>query len=187
MRKLTITILISCCKKYKSDANHRNSVTADRVTSAGRTRTLPPRPPGAGGPPPSSTTRTSSSSSMYIYSMKMSSIGNSCQTKPALCRVNISSDIPSINTILYNTSSSSASMKQTSSGQSGSLMNISKMSSKTSSSRGHGLQHHDADIFYSSDSELGGGHKVTFRVTSSVVFKTGSLYGNRRISWYESR
>ena len=100
-------------KSTESDTNCRNSVTADRVTSGSRTRTLPPRPPGAGGPPPTSTTRTSSSS-----------------------------------------------MKQTSSGQSGSMLNISKMSSKSASSRGHGHSHHDADIFYSSDSELGGGHKV---------------------------
>ena len=31
-------------------------------------------------------------------------IGNTWQTKPAICRVNISSDIPSDHTLLYNTS-----------------------------------------------------------------------------------
>ena len=45
------------------------------------------------------------------------------------------------------------------------------MSSKSASSRGHGHPHHDADIFYSSDSELGGGHKVTCSSLTSLNSK----------------
>jgi len=76
-------------------------------------------------------------------------------------------------------------------------MNISKMSSKMASSRSHGLQHHDADIFYSSDSELGGGHKETQKVVKrsnsqlrhksetkpSVVLRNGEFFEQIDSGW----
>ena len=76
-------------------------MAADRVSSASRTRTLPPRPPGPPAPG-----RTSSSSS-----------------------------------------------KQP---QTGSMLNISKMSSGKMTGSSRSQERHDPDLFYSSDSELGG-------------------------------